>query len=92
MERVVCPATTGASSTFRISMEEILLVWQAKKKIKKKKGLKILGKTHPHNYNDPAATVLLNYKYCSCILARFSSHHTLACISPNLSRLQCTCI
>ncbi|KAJ6993602.1 hypothetical protein NC653_016670 [Populus alba x Populus x berolinensis] len=75
MERAVCPATTGASSTFRISMEEILLVWQAKKKLNKKK-----------------ATVLLNYKYCSCILARFSSHHTLACISPNLSRLQCTCM
>lgn len=60
------------------------------KKIKQKKRLKILGKTHPHNYNEPAATVLLNYKYCSCILARFSSHHTLACISPNLSRLNLT--
>lgn len=29
-----------------------------------------------------------NYKYCSWILALFSSHHTRACISPNLSRLQ----
>lgn len=30
-----------------------------------------------------------DHKYCSCILALFSSHHSLACISPNLSRLQC---
>lgn len=29
-----------------------------------------------------------SYKYCSWILALFSSHHTRACISPNLSRLQ----
>lgn len=29
-----------------------------------------------------------NHKYCLCILPRFSSHHILACISPNLSRLK----
>lgn len=28
------------------------------------------------------------HKYCSCIRARFSSHQSLACISPNFSRLQ----
>lgn len=29
-----------------------------------------------------------NHKYCLCILVLFSSHHNLACISPNFSRLE----